>query len=175
MSAPTPASNTTDPAPRMRLTTSNTTTSPNVSVADEVRFGHQDIKEPPPCDILSLGWAYILGNIGIGSDMSGISNVSSSLDTLDVNLSDRSVSESKRTHFRRHASFHQHYASRHPHDPRIEQPPNDPTTPFTNSLYKRVDGPIQCGPGPPCKDNSCCGSEGKCGHKEQNCGAGCIS
>ncbi|KAF2123714.1 glycoside hydrolase family 18 protein, partial [Dothidotthia symphoricarpi CBS 119687] len=44
-----------------------------------------------------------------------------------------------------------------------------------NSLHKRVDGPIQCGPGSPCKDNSCCGPEGKCGYKEQNCGAGCTS
>ncbi|OAG16142.1 glycoside hydrolase, partial [Alternaria alternata] len=36
-------------------------------------------------------------------------------------------------------------------------------------------GPIQCGPGSPCKDNSCCGPEGKCGYKEHNCGAGCTS
>ncbi|KAF2742345.1 glycoside hydrolase family 18 protein [Sporormia fimetaria CBS 119925] len=49
------------------------------------------------------------------------------------------------------------------------------TTPFVNSLHKRVDGPIQCGPGSPCKDNSCCGPEGKCGYKEHNCGAGFTS
>ncbi|KAH7401176.1 glycoside hydrolase superfamily, partial [Pyrenochaeta sp. MPI-SDFR-AT-0127] len=36
-------------------------------------------------------------------------------------------------------------------------------------------GPIQCGPGSPCKDDSCCSAEGKCGFKVAHCGAGCQS
>ena len=44
-------------------------------------------------------------------------------------------------------------------------------------LLKRqvVEGPIQCGPGNPCKDGSCCNTSGKCGFKEATCGETCIS
>ncbi|KAF2492808.1 glycoside hydrolase [Lophium mytilinum] len=42
-----------------------------------------------------------------------------------------------------------------------------------------VDGPIQCGPGNPCLDGSCCNSDGKCGFKPAHCHpnppATCIS
>ncbi|KAF6823885.1 carbohydrate-binding module family 18 protein [Colletotrichum musicola] len=48
------------------------------------------------------------------------------------------------------------------------------TANFT-SLRRRADGPIQCGPDSPCVDGSCCNSDGKCGFKEANCGASCIS
>ena len=166
------ASNTSDTAPRPKLSMSNTTITSNASSTDEVQFGHQDIQEPPPYDILALGTSYILGNIGMGSDAFGISNVSSGVDFLNATSSDRGLSESKRAHFRRHAS---HHASHQHHAVKAEQSPNAPTTPFTLSLHKRVDGPVQCGPGSPCKDDSCCGPQGKCGYKEANCGAGCTS
>jgi hypothetical protein len=39
----------------------------------------------------------------------------------------------------------------------------------------KQDGPIQCGPGQPCKDNSCCSKDGKCGYKQGHCGDGCQS
>ena len=32
-----------------------------------------------------------------------------------------------------------------------------------------VEGPIQCGPGQPCLDGSCCNKDGKCGYKDRNC------
>lgn len=38
-----------------------------------------------------------------------------------------------------------------------------------------ADGPIQCTPTTPCKDGSCCNSEGKCGYKDVHCGDTCIS
>lgn len=42
-------------------------------------------------------------------------------------------------------------------------------------LNKR-DGPVQCGPGSPCLDESCCSVDGKCGFKAAHCGAGnCTS
>ncbi|PVI00005.1 glycoside hydrolase family 18 protein [Periconia macrospinosa] len=45
-----------------------------------------------------------------------------------------------------------------------------------HSWQKRVDGPIQCGPGQPCLDGSCCSKEGKCGYKQAHCGTdNCIS
>jgi hypothetical protein len=77
------ASNFSETAPRTRLDMSNTTTSSNASMGDEVQFGHQDITDPPPYDILSLGTAYTLGNIGQGINMLGISNTSSDVDTLN--------------------------------------------------------------------------------------------
>jgi chitinase len=33
----------------------------------------------------------------------------------------------------------------------------------------QADGPIQCGPGNPCKDKSCCNSDGKCGFTRDHC------
>ncbi|KAF1942659.1 hypothetical protein EJ02DRAFT_511607 [Clathrospora elynae] len=38
-------------------------------------------------------------------------------------------------------------------------------SPHNIALQKRVDGPVQCGPGQPCLDGSCCNKEGKCGYK----------
>jgi hypothetical protein len=35
-------------------------------------------------------------------------------------------------------------------------------TPFSPLLNHAVEGPIQCGPGNPCKDESCCNKDGKC-------------
>lgn len=48
-----------------------------------------------------------------------------------------------------------------------------PFTPYT-PLAKR-EGPIQCSASQPCLDESCCNSDGKCGFKETNCGATCLS
>ncbi|KAF2024262.1 glycoside hydrolase [Setomelanomma holmii] len=39
---------------------------------------------------------------------------------------------------------------------------------------RAVDGSVQCGPGQPCLDGSCCNTDGKCGFKGNNCGAKCI-
>lgn len=53
---------------------------------------------------------------------------------------------------------------------------NNNISPYRPGLQKRVDGPIQCGPGQPCLDESCCSKEGKCGYKEAQCGAeNCLS
>jgi hypothetical protein len=76
--------NASNPAPRMRLDTSNTTTSSNASVGEEAQFSHQDIEQPPPYDILSLGTAYILGNIGKGSNIIGTSNISSESENKEL-------------------------------------------------------------------------------------------
>jgi hypothetical protein len=35
-------------------------------------------------------------------------------------------------------------------------------SPFSPLLNRAVEGPIQCGPGNPCKDESCCNKDGKC-------------
>jgi chitinase len=157
--------------------------------------GHREPREPIP-DILNLGTAYILGNIDSGSgvlqSVGGPNNSSTSgtNDFVKTTSKDRSSSQSKRAHFRRHVSAHQHgtshhHSNSHQHEAfeaqvlagqdQDKQVTSPNTTPFTLSLHKRVDGPIQCGPGSPCKDNSCCGPEGKCGYKEHNCGAGCTS
>jgi len=43
-------------------------------------------------------------------------------------------------------------------------------------LQKRVEGPIQCGPGQPCLDESCCSKDGKCGYKAAQCAPeNCLS
>jgi hypothetical protein len=152
----------------------NTMMSPNASAVNEVQLGHQDIQEPPPYDILNLGTSYILGNIG-QSGNTVFSNVSSSLRNLNTTSGDGGATVSKRSHRRGHAAFHQHRSSQGRQSVHAERSLEPNMTPFTNSLHKRVDGPIQCGPGSPCKDDSCCGPEGKCGYKEHNCGAGCTS
>ena len=157
--------------------------------------GHREPREPIP-DILNLGTVHILGNIDRGSgvlqsvDGPNNSSTSGTNDFVNTTSQDRSSSQSKRAHFRRHVSAHQHdtshhHGTSHQHEAveaqvlavedQEKQITSSNTTPLTLSLHKRVDGPIQCGPGSPCKDNSCCGPEGKCGYKEHNCGAGCTS
>jgi chitinase len=43
-------------------------------------------------------------------------------------------------------------------------------------MRKRADGPIQCGPGKPCLDESCYSKDGKCGYKEAHCAPeNCLS
>ena len=46
-------------------------------------------------------------------------------------------------------------------------------------LSRRDNGPIQCGPGKPCLDKSCCNSDGKCGYGSGHCSTtaptSCIS
>ncbi|OCK73889.1 glycoside hydrolase family 18 protein, partial [Lepidopterella palustris CBS 459.81] len=48
---------------------------------------------------------------------------------------------------------------------------------FTKILpLNKRDGPIQCGPGSPCLDGSCCNSDGKCGYGSSHCNSTvCIS
>lgn len=152
----------------------STMMSPNTSAINEVQLGHQDIREPPPYDILKLGTSYILGNIG-QSGNTLVSNGSSSFNSPNITSSDRGATPSKRSHRRGHAAFHLNRGSHGRQSAHAERSLPADMTPFTNSLHKRVDGPIQCGPGSPCKDDSCCGPEGKCGYKEHNCGAGCTS
>mgnify|MGYP004505689323 CR=1 FL=1 len=53
---------------------------------------------------------------------------------------------------------------------------NEDVSPYRPGLQKRVDGPIQCGPGQPCLDESCCSKEGKCGYKAAQCAPeNCLS
>ncbi|KAH7068560.1 hypothetical protein FB567DRAFT_251587 [Paraphoma chrysanthemicola] len=169
----------------LRFAVSNAST--NATEASNVtQRGHREPRAPIPYDPLSLGTAYILGNIGDFGDLSSHQNNSkppAEQERINSTISDRSVSESRRSHFRRHAGSHINQVS-HQHGSTklglvssgesIKQPLGTGFTPFTHSLHKR-DGPIQCGPGSPCKDDSCCSAEGKCGYKEHNCGAGCTS
>lgn len=63
-----------------------------------------------------------------------------------------------------HSAWNGRTASQHPHTTR-------------RLIDKRaVEGPIQCGPGQPCKDGACCNKDGKCGFKDVHCGPDvCLS
>lgn len=61
----------------------------------------------------------------------------------------------------------------HSHSHEVRDVSSQGFTPVT-PLHKQ-DGPVQCSRGSPCIDDSCCGSEGKCGYKKEHCGDGCTS
>lgn len=151
--------------------------------------GHQELREPIPYDILNIGTSYILGNIGLNNSGTesqlALQNSTTAIihKSSDATTENQSNSNTQRAQVRRHVAAHHHRSSRRhqsglqrvkKHGPNAETYTKLNTTPFTLSLHKR-DGPVQCCPGSPCKDDSCCGREGKCGFKEPNCGAGCTS
>ncbi|KAH4252578.1 chitinase [Parastagonospora nodorum] len=98
-------------------------------------------------DIIGLSEQYILGQLSGNSTRNSIGSVNGT----------RLLNETGSAATWRRSSHHQMHQS--------------------GALTKRqaVEGPMQCGPGKPCLDGSCCNSDGKCGFKLYNCGEKCIS
>ncbi|KAH3998458.1 hypothetical protein HBI56_205010 [Parastagonospora nodorum] len=96
-------------------------------------------------DILAIGTEYIRGSVYSSNSTQNATDAKNATDS-------KGTSSAKRI---THRGAHQHFSHKRQAAP--------------------VEGPIQCGPGQPCLDGSCCNSDGKCGFKEHNCGAKCIS
>lgn len=103
-------------------------------------------------DIISLSEQYILGQLGSNSTKNGTAP------SANASFPDNSPSSRVRRSSHGHGIMHRHRLSEK----------RQTTTPV-------VEGPIQCGPGKPCLDGSCCNTDGKCGYKSHNCGEKCIS
>lgn len=138
---------------------------------------HHNFRSPRPIDILDLGTAYILGNVAGGTsaihgnlsaplnDTSFSNYTRKDAPSRDIPLHGNGWSHANRRHKAFHKTSHQPIA-------RSERLNNGVT--LAIPLHKR-DGPTQCGPGSPCKDDSCCSVDGKCGYKTAHCGTGCQS
>ncbi|RYP14211.1 hypothetical protein DL765_006531 [Monosporascus sp. GIB2] len=103
-------------------------------------------------DLLSIGTEYILGQT-VGN-ASNVTSYSRSIQRRSPSRITRQTNKGSES--------------------RDEKPSSEIGFSSFTPLHKR-DGPIQCGPGSPCKDESCCNTNGKCGFKEAQCGADCIS
>lgn len=126
-------------------------------------LGHQNFRSKPRhADILDLGTSYILSEV---ASHSSSNSTSVPVDTIGA----RAVG----SHGHKHG--HRHISSRIKREAMAEADSSgiSPVSPIT-PLNKR-DGPVQCGPGSPCLDESCCSADGKCGYKEAHCGDGCLS
>lgn len=103
-------------------------------------------------DIISLSEQYILGQLGSNYTTNGTAP------SANASITDNGPSSRIRRSLHGQGVMHRHRLSEK----------RQATTPI-------VEGPIQCGPGKPCLDGSCCNSDGKCGYKSHNCGEKCIS
>ncbi|KAK7962894.1 glycoside hydrolase superfamily [Apiospora aurea] len=108
--------------------------------------------------LLDIGTEYIRGNLGGRLDSFGSNSTNTSFG-LGVNTNASSFHSRTRRRYKNNKVADSGRVGISPYPP----------------LAKR-DGPIQCGPGSPCKDDSCCSNLGKCGFKDAHCGTGnCTS
>ncbi|EMD61573.1 carbohydrate-binding module family 18 protein [Bipolaris sorokiniana ND90Pr] len=110
------------------------------------------LQQDPVDAIDIIGWSkqIILGQIGTSNN------------ATNITLTNKTWTNGTTPNIRRHSQHSQHA--------------NQLISPYRLGLQKRVDGPIQCGPGQPCLDESCCSKEGKCGYKAAQCAPeNCIS
>lgn len=124
----------------------------NASLSTTYDLETQRQPEVGVIDIISLSEQYILGQLGSNNTTNGTAP------SCNASFPDNGPSSRIRRSSHGHGVMHRHRLSEK----------RQTTIPV-------VEGPIQCGPGKPCLDGSCCNTDGKCGYKSHNCGEKCIS
>lgn len=84
---------------------------PSPDKSDQAQLGHQNIRDPHPYNILNLGTSYILGNIQDRGLVSETRNLSSGHNADNITLTRQGILGSKRSHSRRHSSYHHGHES----------------------------------------------------------------